>query len=62
MNQKTNKRQTKRKKIFQNSIHRLVKLTLAAHKDRAFLRAPHRTRQQKRYIYANISLTLSDEK
>jgi len=49
---RTNKWQTRRKKIFQNSTRRLVeiKLTLASHNHQAFLRAPRRTRWQKRYI------------
>jgi len=49
---RTNKRQTRRKKIFQHSTRRLIeiKLILASHNHRAFLRVPHRTRRQKKYI------------
>jgi len=53
---RTNKRQTRRNKIFQNSTRRLVeiKLTLVSHNHRAFLRAPAGKRDTF-WIYAILN-------
>ena len=47
------------KKIFQNSTHRLIeiKLTLASHKRRAFLRIPYRTRKKTFFLHFEFTQT-----